>query len=846
MTAFIRLGWRMLWRDLRAGELRLLLLAVLLAVAALAAVGFFSDRLQRGLQRDARQLLGGDVVVVSDGPTPVEFIAYARALRLNTSSNLSFPTMARAADAQGGASKLVLLKAVAPGYPLRGQVRAAADLGQPDAPVQGIPARGQAWVDPGVLDALALKVGDPLLLGNAQFRITRVITLESDRGASFMSFASRVMMNVDDVPATALVQPASRLSYRFAVAGDARTVKAFEEWARARLKPGRLRGVQVESFAQGRPEMQQTLDRAGKFLRLVALLAALLSAVAVALAARSFANNHLDDCALLRVLGQSQRSIAAAYTFEFALAGGVAGVLGVALGFAVHWAFVGLLAGLIDIALPAPSVWPVGFGLGVGFTLLAAFALPPVLQLAQVPPLRVMRRDAGRLQPASAAVLGLGVTSFAALLLMVSGDLKLGLIAVGGFASAWTLFALLGMAVTLLLRHSVNERTAPRWLVLATRQVAARPVYAVVQISALAMGLLALALLVLLRTDLIASWRRATPPDAPNRFVINIMPDQGAAFQQALRDAGVRQFDWYPMFRGRLVAINGQPVSASDYADERAKRLVEREFNLSHAEQAPPYNHIAAGVWKPDATGEVSVEQGLAQTLRLKLGDRLHFDIGGITNTARITSLRKLDWGSLHVNFFVMYTVTDINAQIPGVPVTYISAFHVPAAAQGVDNALVRRFPNITSIDMRATLAQVQNVLDQIIRAVELLFGFTLAAGLAVLFACVTATREERAREFAIMRCIGARARLLRQVQRAELAGIGLLAGLLAGLAAVAIGWALAYYVFEFPWTVSPMVLLLPLSTALAGAALALGAGWWGLRDVLRHPVVQTLRRVGD
>jgi putative ABC transport system permease protein len=411
----------------------------------------------------------------------------------------------------------------------------------------------------------------------------------------------------------------------------------------------------------------------------------------------------------------------------------------------------------------------------------------------------------------------------------------LGLIAVGGFAAAVALFAGLSWLAVKLLRTSVNEATAPRWLVLATRQISARPAYTVVQVSALAVGLLALVLLVLLRTDLVSSWRRATPPDAPNRFVINVMPEQGDAFQKALRDGGVKKFDWYPMIRGRLVAINGKTVTPDDYAEDRAKRLLDREFNLSHAAARPAHNEVVAGRWTDGEAGAVSVEDGIAKTLNLKLGDSLRFDIGGVASDARITSLRKVDWGSMRANFFVMYPV----ASLPEVPATFMASFRAPEVA-GFDNLLVRTFPNITSVDMSSTINQVQRVLDQVIRAVEFLFGFTLAAGLIVLFAAVTATREERAREFAIMRAVGARGSLLRQVQRAELAGVGLLAGFLASSVAVAVGWALAHYVFEFEWTAS---LWVPLAGAVAGALLALAAGWWGLRDVLRRPVVETLRR---
>jgi putative ABC transport system permease protein len=841
---FLKLGWQSTWRDLRAGELRLLIVAVTLAVASLTAVGFFADRLKGGLERDARQLLGGDVIINSDQPAPAEFLEKALALGLRTSQQLSFPTMARARDEDGGASKLVAFKSVSSGYPLRGNLRVAEGPGLNAELTREIPAAGTVWVEAALLDALGLEMGQPLLLGDASLRVSKIIVSEPDRGGGFISFSPRVMLNQADVAATGLVQPSSRSTYRLAVAGEDRAVKAYIAWTTQVLDKNDVRGLRIESLDSGRPEMRQTLDRAEKFLNLVSLLAALLSAVAVAIVSRGFATKHLDDCAMLRVLGQPQRTIALAYSFEFVLVGLFASALGVALGFAVHNVFVLLLAGLVEAALPAATLWPVAFGMGMGLTLLLAFGLPPVLQLAQVPPLRVIRRDVGKLKPASMAVLLVGVLGFAILLLAASSDIKLGLIAVGGFAGAVLLFALASYGALRLLRASVNEATAPRWLVLATRQLAARPAFAVVQVSALAVGLLALVLLVLLRTDLISSWRQATPPDAPNRFIINVQPEQSEAFQQALRQAGVSRFDWYPMIRGRLVAVNGQAVKPEDYADARAQRLVDREFNLSNAAELPAHNQVLAGRWTPEEKNALSIEQGLADTLGLKLGDSLRFDIGGQISEARITSMRKVDWTSMRVNFFVIYPVSEL----ADVPLSYISAFRAPlplpvTAGQrkpSFDNDLVRAFPNITNIDTSSTLIQVQRVLDQVIRAIEFLFGFTLAAGLVVLFAAVTATREERAREFAIMRAVGARASLLRQVQRAELAGVGLLAGFLASAVAIAVGWALARYVFNFAWTASWLVLVLG---SLAGAVLALAAGWWGLRSVLNTPVVQTLRQ---
>ncbi len=837
--SFLQLGWRTLWRDARAGELRLLWVAVTLAVAALTSVAFFANRLEAGLERDARQLLGGDVVIASQDGQLQSFVQRAQQEGLRHVATLVFPSMGRATDERGGNARLIALKAVEDGYPLRGSLRVADGQSQPDAATNTIPAAGQAWVDATLLAALELQVGDDLLLGDARLSISQLLTAEPDRGAGFMSFAPRVMINAQDLEATGLVQPASRITWRLAVAGEnAPAVARYEAWAKEQVGEHGRGGRRVESLESGSPEMRRTLERGEKFLSLVALLAALLSAVAVALAARAFAQRHLDTAAMLRVLGLPQRSIALAYVFEFAVVGLLSSLLGVALGWGVHHGFVWLLSGLVAEGLPAANWWPVGFGVGMGLTLLFAFGLPPVLQLAQVPPLRVLRRDVGALKPMSAGVLVVGVLGFAALLMAVSRDATLGGIAVGGFTVATLLFAGLAWLAVQLLRRLVKENTAPRWLILATRQLAARPGYAVIQVSSLAVGLLALVLLVLLRTDLVSSWRQATPPDAANRFVINIMPDQSEAFQSNLRAAGVSQYDWYPMIRGRLIEVNGQTVSPDSYADDRAQRMVEREFNLSHAEQMPEKNTIVAGQWLPGEADGASVEEGIAKTLNLKLGDTLVFDIGGVRHSARLTSLRKVDWGSMRANFFIIFPVADL----PDVPSTYMAAYRAPRQA-GFDNALLRQFPNVTNVDMDSTIAQVQRVLNQVIRAVEFLFAFTLAAGLVVLFAAVTATREERAREYALMRAMGAQSRLLRQVQRAELAGVGLLAGFLASVVAMLVGWALARWVFEFTWTAAWWV---PLAGALAGALLALMAGWWGLREVLQRPVMHSLRAAAE
>ena len=821
MNIFV-MAARQFLRDARSGELRLLMLAVGLAVAALCAVSFLSDRLDQGLRRDAGQLLGGDAVAVSDQPTPAPLVELADKLKLQTARTANFPSMARAPDAQGGGSRLVAVKAVSGNYPLRGR------LTLQDGRKVGAPPRGEVWVDAAVLDGLELKLGDALLLGDASLKIAGVIANEPDRGAGFMSFAPRVMLHADDLPATGLIQPASRVSYRLLVAGTAAT--QFVTQAGPLIEGGHYRGLRLESLDNGRPEMRQTLDRATQFLRLVAMLSALLAAVAVALAARDFSARHLDVCAMLRVFGQPQSRIAWAYGLEFGAAGLIASLLGVLAGWALHFVFLALLGNLIGVSLPAPSALPALLGLGLGAALLLGFGIAPVLQLASVPPLRVIRRDLGAPRMGSLLALLMGVGGLVAILQVLAGDATLGLIAAGGFAAAVLVFALLAWGAVRLLRALVPQAGAPRWLLLATRQLAARPAFAVLQVSSLAVGLLALSLLVLLRTDLIDSWRAATPANAPDRFVINIQPDQAEAFRARLSGAGVTSYDWYPMIRGRLVAVNDKPVDAKRYAEGRARGLVEREFNLSNSAALPAYNLLSAGNWK---TGEgLSVEEGLAKTLGLKLGDELRFDVAGTPAAGKITNLRKVDWASMRVNFFVMFQ----QEKMPELPATYIAAYR---STPGLDKVLSREFPNLTIVDVSAQIEQVQAVVGQVIAAVQFLFAFSLATGLVVLLASVASVREARTREFALMRAFGATGKLLAQVQRAELLGVGALAGFLAGSVALVIGALLARQVFQFDWQPKPWV---PLISAVSGALLAQAAGWWSLRGVLTRPVAQTLR----
>ncbi len=831
LNQVLRQAARMTTRDWRAGELRLLAAALVIAVAAVTSVGFFVDRIRLGLERDATQLLGADVVLSSDQPLQDNLFERAKGAGLQVASTVMFPSMAINAE-NGDLNTLAALKAVSDGYPLRGRVRVQSSVTAPDRPADGIPAKGTVWVDGQVASSLRLAPGGKLKLGDATFTIAALIAIEPDRGAGFLNFAPRVILNLADLPATQLIQPGSRVTYRLLAAGERNAVRTYSSWLRDHL----ARGQQIESLEGGRPEMQRTLDRAQRFLALVALLAAMIAAVAVAAAARRFSLRHLDSCAMMRCLGLAQRDIFRLFSLEFVYVGLAACLVGMLAGFLFHFVLLQMLGSFIRAQLPLPSLLPAVQGLVCGLVLLLGFALPPLAQLRAVPPLRVLRKDIGL--PTTRALAGylVGVGGFFALLLWSSNDLKVGAMTAGGFAGGVIGFALVAWLVLKALAplRVMTGRLGISWR-FAVAAVQRRPGATVVQLVALAVGLMALLLLTVTRTDLVNAWRRAAPADAPNRFIINIQPDQVQAIAQRLRESRIDDAPIHPMIRGRLVARNGKAIGPDGYANERAQRLVEREFNLSYAKDAPAHNKITAGRWFAPDADELSLEEGIAKTLGVEIGDTLTFDIAGTPVTAKVTSLRKVNWDSMRANFFVLMPPVLLEKQ----PTSFMTAFHLEPAQAALAGDLLRDFPNLTIVDMSAIFRQVQAVLDQVIAAVEFLFVFTLVAGVLVLYAALASSHDERVREAGLLRALGASRRQLARAQMAEMACLGGLAGLLAAIGAAAIGWALARYAFEFDYAVAPWVFLLGIA---GGAICALAGGWLGLRNVLKTPPLSTLR----
>ena len=838
-------AWRMLRRDARAGELRLLVAALVVAVAALTAVGFFADRVRQALEREANQLLGADLLLIADHPWSSKVAAEARERGLAVVETRTFPSMVTRGEGDALRAQLAEIKAVSDGYPLRGSLRIALERNAADAPARGIPPPGTIWIDERLASALSARVGDVVSVGRlAAMRVAAVLTLEPDRGVNFFSVAPRLLMNIDDLEATGLIQPGSRISYRLLLAGENNTIKEIRSIVEKSLE----RGERIEDAQNARPEIRAALDRAQKFLGLSSLLTVVLAAVAVALAARRYMQRHLDPCAVMRCLGATQGFLLRVYLSQFALLGVLSAVLGCVLGYLAHFALYAWLSQLLATPLPPPGLMPALQGSLIGVLLLFGFALPPLLQLKSVSTLRVLRREFSSGALPAWRLLGsyaLGLTALAGLMFWVAGEIRLGAYVVGGFSAAMLVFALVARAairLAALARGGARSRTGQGgigWRY-GLASLERRSAASVVQVVALALGFMALLLLTVTRNDLLDAWQKAIPPEAPNRFVVNIQPDQLDGVRQNFARQGVSA-EFAPMVRGRLSKVNGIEVSPENFEDDRAKRLIDREFNLSYRMDLPQGNAVTAGRWFAASErdqGLASVEDGLAKTLGLKLGDTIEFVVAGEKVEMQVLGLRKLNWDSMRVNFFVLTPPTVLEAY----PASWITSFYLPPDKAEFVNQLIGEFPNLTVVDVAAIVRQLQAIMEQVAQAVQFVFLFTLLAGVIVLYAALASAAEERRYELAVMRALGARREQLRRALLAEFAAIGGLAGLIASLGAIAVGQVLAHKAFQFDVAIEYW---LPLAAMLAGAALVTAAGWFAAARLMGTPPLEALRAGG-
>jgi len=828
-VAELRFALRNLLRDLRSGELAVLVLALLVAVGSLTAVAFFTSRIGRAVEQQAGQVLAADLRLESARDISESYDQQARDRGLAVARVVTMPSVVF----NGEQSSLVALRAVSDGYPLRGHLKIADRPFGPGRETREIPGPGQAWADSRLLATLHAGIGASLQIGATTVIVTRVLDYRPDQGSGFADLSATLLINLADIPATHLIQPGSRVTRTVLFAGDPADVGSFREVLQAAKRPAE----RLQSIADASPQIRASSDKAGRFLSLASLVSVLLSAIAVAMAAQRYARRHLDNVALMKCMGATQGFVLRQTVFQLVMIAAAVSVLGTALGYVAQWGIAWLLRDLLRDDLPPPALQTYWLGLITAAVVLIGFALPPLLGLRRVPPARVLRRDLEPPPLSHALVYGIAVGAVLALLYWIVRDTRLVSYVAGGLAAT---FALLAVAGWLLVKALAPLRggVGVAWRY-GLANISRRGRDSIVQIVAFGLGFMVLLLLALVRNDLLRDWKASLPAGAPNYFMINIRPDEGDAIRAFFAKRGLPSTELVPLVRARLASINGRDVSGMTFKSERARDFVEREANLTWLGKLRDDNKIVAGKWWHPGDGlgpRVSLEQDYAKRLGIGLGDTLAYDVAGEMISATVTSLRDVRWDSFQPNFFVVFSPGVLD-QVAG---TLITSVHVEASQRPVLVDLVRQFPEVTVIDLDTLLGQVRDVMDKATLAVQYVFLFTLLAGLMVLLAAVQATRDERRYESAMLRTLGASRMIVFQGVAAEFVVLGVLSGLLAAAGATVAGYFLAKEVFSLKFAPDPWVWI----AGIVGGALLVGvAGVLAARSVVTQPPMATLRQ---
>lgn len=834
----VSIAWRQCRSLWSSGEIRVLLFALILAVTATTSVSFFTDRIKSSMQTQGNVLLGADLVVNSDHAIPAAYLAEARKRQYQTTQALEFSSMVL----KGESSELAEIKAVEAGFPLRGHLtisKQSATTAKESSSVD-IPARGTVWMEPRLAQKLALKIGDEVGVGESQFKLTAFLLQEPSRGGDMFSIAPRLLMNSADVEATGLVQFGSRVKYQLLVAANSegtevnQAMEDYAEW----LKPQLSRGERVDDIRSARPEMRNALNKAQQFLGIASMVGVILAMVAMLLASIPYVQKSLDAYALMRCFGATKKLITQILLYQTLLLALVGSVIGCVLGFAAQYGLAILAGRLFLETLPAPGWLPVLLGLVTGFATLLTVVWPQLMRLRAVPALRILRQDLEGNVRTNGIVFLPALLVLAGLVFWHAGDIKLAGIVFAALVALVVVAGFLAYAgMRIVQSFSVQNFGVVKLGLMGLRR---RPILTIAQVVGLSMGLMAILLLAFVRNDLLKNWQTSLPADAPNRFVINIQADQIPGINALLTSHAIQHADIFPMVRARLISVNGKPLNIEQYKDDRAKRLAEREFNLSWAAQMQADNELVAGQWwtaEDAGKPQLSLEKGLAETLNLKLGDKLTYDVAGTPLDLTITSLRKVEWNSMHVNFFALTPPKVLD----NYAANYLTSFHLPAGKEEALNQLVRKFPNLTIINVSAVMEQLQSLLSKMSYAIEFVFGFSLLAGLAVLYAALMATREERVRESTLMRVLGASRKQVVLAMLVEFSCIGILASVVANIFTNVAAYYLATLVLDMEYQFNAW---LSVQALLATIVLVPLSAWLVARNQVNQPPRALLQSV--
>jgi len=819
-------------RELRSGEVLVLLAAIALAVGALTAVGFLTDRIGKAVARQANEVLAADLRLRSQEPVPEEWRDLAHDYGLRTAETMSFPSVVF----RGDESALASIKVVSDQYPLRGNVRVSDALFGEQRVVDGIPARGEIWADGALLARVGADVGETLAVGELELTVSAVLTYRPDQSIGFASLAPSLILNIDDISASGLIGEGSRVRYALLVAGDDRAVTEFNEAIQDNLPES----VRVRSQEDSSDRAANAADRAQRFLSLTAVISLLLSAVAVAMSARRFAHRRMDTVALMKSLGATQRFVISVALVQLILLGALGVMAGSVIGYVAEELLSIILLDLLQqTALPGTGLRPVILASASAMVLLLGFALPSIIQLRNTPPLRVLRHDAMPPAPSRILVGGLALASVAALLYRSVGDARMLFILIGGIVVIAALLYLVGRGLVALLGRA-RSGVGVAWRY-GLANVARRGRDSAVQVVAFGLGITVLLLLTLVRTDLLEGWQQTLSGDTPNHFLINIQPHEIESVATLFEASNIARPVFTPLVRARMTLINAESVKDREYPSEDGKWFANREANLSWAAEMSSSNELVEGEWwAPDYAGPplASIEQEAAIDTGLKIGDRLDFFVAGREVEVEIASIRKINWDSFQPNFFLVLSPGALD----GMPTTYISSLRIAEAKKSMLVGLVRAHPSVSVIDLGAILEQVTGIIEKASLAVQAVFMFTLAAGIAVLFAAVQSTIDERRFESAMLRALGARRRTVFAGVMAEFAALGTAAGVLASAGASVLAYLVATELFDLPYEFSPLIWLAGVS---AGVLIVCFSGYFAARGAVNARPADVLRGAG-
>jgi len=815
-------------RELRSGEVLVLLAAVSLAVAALTAVGFLTDRIGKAVARQANEVLAADLRLRSQAPVPEEWRSLAEDYDLETADTMAFPSVVFFGDENA----LSQILAVSDAYPLRGAVRTATALFGAQQTAAGVPAPGEVWADGALLARIGADVGDVLEVGDLRLTVGAVLTYRPDQSIGFASLAPTVVINIADIGASGLVGEGSRVSYALLVAGEESDVDAFNE-SIADILPDEIRTRSAEESSE---RAYNAADRAQRFLSLTAVISVLLSAVAIAMSARRFAHRRMDTVALMKSLGATQGFVIAVSLVQLLLLGFLGAIVGSAIGYVAEEILAGILSDLLAGELPGTGLRPVFLACGSAIVLLLGFALPSLIQLRNTPPLRVLRHDEMPPAPSRLLVGGLSLVAVGALLYRSVGDPLMLVYLIGGIVVIAVALYLVGRGLVAAVGQA-RSGVGVAWRY-GLANVSRRGRDSAVQVVAFGLGITVLLLLTLVRTDLLEGWRATLDDDAPNHFLINVQPHERESVAAQFTKSGMDAPTFTPMVRARMRSINGESVKDRDYPNQDGRWLANREANLTWSAELSSSNEIVAGEWwPPDYTGPAlaSIEEEAAMNAGLAIGDELTFLVAGREVTATIASTRKINWDSFQPNFFIVVSPGVLN----DMPHTFISSMRIAEEKKSLLIGLMRQHPAVSVIDLGAILEQVRGIIEKASLAVQAVFIFTLAAGIAVLFAAVQSTIDERRFESAMLRALGARRRTVFAGVMAEFAALGAAAGLLASVGASILAGIVSTQLFELPYTFNPLIWVAGVG---AGILVVCLSGYFAARGAVNAMPVDVLR----